>query len=154
MCKSKAKSKKMDKAKSRKLYFRVLKKIMKVRYKEPTFIYLGDEIENGSLILSNHEGTDAPMALEIYLNKPIRMWGAGDSFLIYPGYRSSVRFERLVEGIQDAEKIRILREEYKANGNIEAAAELEKLVNTFAEGEMNAQNAGEKVKALEKVLNR
>ena len=82
-----------------------------------------------------------------------RMWGAGDSFLIYPGYRSSVRFERLVEGIQDAEKIRILRNEYKANGNSDAAAELEELVNTFAEGEMNALNAGSKVKALEKILN-
>jgi hypothetical protein len=83
-----------------------------------------------------------------------RMWGAGDSVLIYPGYRSSVRFERLVEGIQDAEKIRILRDEFKANRNCEAAAELEMLVNAFAEGEMNAENAGSKVKALEKILNR
>ena len=82
------------------------------------------------------------------------MWGAGDSFLIYPGFRSSVRFERLVEGIQDAEKIRILREEYVTNGNSKAKAELEEVVNSFAEGEMNAQNAGSKVKALEKILNR
>ena len=74
--KTSKKAKKEDCTKKRKLYFRVLKKIMKVRYKEPTFIYLGDEIERGSLILSNHEGTDAPMSLEIYLNKPIRMWGA------------------------------------------------------------------------------
>ena len=49
---------------------------MLCRYKEPRFVYLGDEIDKGSLILSNHEGTDAPMSLEIYLNKPIRMWGA------------------------------------------------------------------------------
>lgn len=83
-----------------------------------------------------------------------RMWGAGDSFLIYPGFRSSVRFERFVEGVQDAEKIRILREEYKANGNSEALAELEKKINSFAEGEMNAQNAGCKVKALEAILNK
>lgn len=62
--------------KNRKLYFRVLKKIMKVRYKEPTFIYLGEEIQGGAMILSNHEGTDAPMSLEIYLDKPMRMWGA------------------------------------------------------------------------------
>ena len=62
----------------RKLYFRALKKVMKVKYKEPTFIYLGDEVTNGALILSNHEGTDAPMSLEIYLNKPIRMWGASE----------------------------------------------------------------------------
>ncbi len=62
----------------RKLYFRVLKKIMKVRYKEPTFRYLGEEITNSALILSNHEGTDAPMAMEIYSKKPIRMWGASE----------------------------------------------------------------------------
>jgi hypothetical protein len=62
----------------RKLYFRILKKIMKCRYKEPEFIYLGEEIGNGSLIVSNHEGTDAPMSLEIYLDKPLRMWGASE----------------------------------------------------------------------------
>ena len=60
----------------RKWWFKVLKKIMKIRYKKPTFIYLGEEINKSSIILSNHEGTDAPMSLEIYLNKPIRMWGA------------------------------------------------------------------------------
>ena len=60
----------------RKLYFRILKKIMKIRYKKPTFVYLGDEITTGALIISNHEGTDAPMSLEIYLDRPTRMWGA------------------------------------------------------------------------------
>lgn len=62
--------------KKRKWWFRLLKKIMVVRYKEPKFIYLGEEIKDGSVILSNHEGTDAPMSLEIYLDKPLRMWGA------------------------------------------------------------------------------
>lgn len=62
----------------RKLYFRALKKIMKLRYKEPKFVYLGEEITGGALIISNHEGTDAPMSLEIYLDRPIRMWGASE----------------------------------------------------------------------------
>lgn len=60
----------------RKWWFEALKKIMKVRYKKPTFIFLGERISSGGLILSNHEGTDAPMSLEIYLNAPLRMWGA------------------------------------------------------------------------------
>ena len=60
----------------RKWWFRILKKIMKVRYKKPAFIFLGEKITNGGLIISNHEGTDAPMSLEIYLNAPLRMWGA------------------------------------------------------------------------------
>jgi hypothetical protein len=68
---------KKQKAK-RKLYFRMLKKIMKIKYKEPRFIYLGEKFENGALLLSNHEGTDSPMSLEIYCDKPIRMWGTAE----------------------------------------------------------------------------
>ncbi len=60
-----------------KWWFRGLKRLMTMRYKAPQFIFLGGkEFENGSLILSNHEGTDAPMSLEMYLDKPLRMWGA------------------------------------------------------------------------------
>lgn len=62
--------------KKRKAYFEIMKKMMKGKYKQPNFVYLGEEINGPSIILSNHEGTDAPMALEIYLNRPIRMWGA------------------------------------------------------------------------------
>ena len=49
-----------------------------------------------------------------------RRWPAGDTYMVYPGARSSIRYERLVEGIQDAEKIRILREQFK-NADTEAA---------------------------------
>jgi hypothetical protein len=50
---------------------------------------------------------------------------AGDCFLVYPG-GSSIRMERLVEGIQDYEKIQILRNELKG-------AKLEKLNNAIKE---------------------
>ena len=36
-------------------------------------------------------------------------WAAGDCFLVYPGTRSSIRFELLRDGIEDFEKIRTLR---------------------------------------------
>lgn len=36
-------------------------------------------------------------------------WPAGDTYLVYPGGESSVRFEKLREGIVDFEKIRLLR---------------------------------------------
>ena len=62
----------------RPLYFRMLKRIMKCRYKEPDFVYLGDEFKSGAVILSNHEGTDSPMSLEIYCDKPVRMWGTAE----------------------------------------------------------------------------
>lgn len=63
-------------AKKRKLYFRMLKKIMRLRYKQPDFVFLGEPLTTGAIVLSNHEGTDAPMALEIYYDAPMRMWGA------------------------------------------------------------------------------
>jgi len=37
------------------------------------------------------------------------LWPAGDAFLVYPGANSSIRFEKLREGIVDYEKIRIIR---------------------------------------------
>jgi hypothetical protein len=39
-----------------------------------------------------------------------RTWRAGDCYLVYPD-GPSIRSERLLEGIQDFEKIRIIREE-------------------------------------------
>ena len=45
----------------------------------------------------------------------------GDSFLIYPGPRLSLRWESLVDGIEDAEKIRVLREAGALTSALEAA---------------------------------
>lgn len=58
-----------------------------------------------------------------------RTWTAGDTYIVYPEGRSSIRFERLVEGIQDWEKIRILRNE--AAGNEEQLRRLEELLKPF-----------------------
>ncbi|MBO7193519.1 MAG: DUF4091 domain-containing protein [Bacteroidaceae bacterium] len=44
-----------------------------------------------------------------------RKFGSGDTYCYYPGNRSSVRFERLIEGIHQYEKIQILLEEYSDN---------------------------------------
>ena len=38
-------------------------------------------------------------------------WSSGDTYLVYPYNRSSIRFERLIDGIEVAEKVRILRSE-------------------------------------------
>ncbi|WP_202182941.1 DUF4091 domain-containing protein [Chitinophaga solisilvae] len=56
-----------------------------------------------------------------------RAWAAGDTYFVYPGPRSSIRFERLVEGIQDYEKMRILSAENTAG----TAAKLETLLQPF-----------------------
>lgn len=63
-----------------------------------------------------------------------RTWPAGDTYIVYPDARSSIRFERLVEGIQDAEKIRILKKELEGTGTSEAQQKLEllnKIVTQF-----------------------
>jgi len=36
-------------------------------------------------------------------------WGSGDTYLVYPYNRSSIRFERLIDGIEVFEKVRVLR---------------------------------------------
>jgi hypothetical protein len=59
-----------------------------------------------------------------------RTWPAGDTYIVYPDARSSIRFERLREGIQDAEKIRLLREEFRQNPSVEAKEKLKKLNET------------------------
>ena len=61
---------------------------------------------------------------EPLLDSRFRTWPAGDTYIVYPDGRSSIRFERLLEGIQDAEKIRILRAELQ---NDSAAGAREKL---------------------------
>jgi Glycoside hydrolase 123, catalytic domain len=37
------------------------------------------------------------------------LWPSGDCFMIYPGGGSSIRFEKMREGIVDFEKLKILR---------------------------------------------
>ena len=46
--------------------------------------------------------------------------------LVYPGARSCIRFERLIEGIQAHEKINILRQEFEKNGNKAGLKKIEK----------------------------
>ena len=48
---------------NRKWWFKLLKRLMVGRYKRPEFVYLGEKFGKGGIILSNHEGTDAPLTL-------------------------------------------------------------------------------------------
>ena len=57
-------------------------------------------------------------------------WPAGDTYVIYPFSVSSIRWERLVQGIQLFEKYKTLLAEAKAAGNEKRIAELEKLLRS------------------------
>ena len=55
-------------------------------------------------------------------------WPAGDTYVIYPFSISSVRWERLVQGIQQFEKYKILLAEAEAKGNTSRVNALKKLL--------------------------
>lgn len=60
-----------------------------------------------------------------------RTWPAGDCFVVYPGGCGSVRFSKLVEGIQDFEKVRILRSQWQKEGNEAKLAQLTEVLKPF-----------------------
>ncbi|MCF7567885.1 DUF4091 domain-containing protein [Sabulilitoribacter arenilitoris] len=60
-----------------------------------------------------------------------RTWPAGDTYQVYPGNRSSIRFETLRDGIEDAEKIRILREELLTKKMLDELDYLNQIVAKF-----------------------
>lgn len=61
-----------------------------------------------------------------------RTWPAGDCFVVYPGGRGSVRFSKLTEGIQDFEKVRILRAQWQKEGNEAKLSQLTEILKSFS----------------------
>ena len=82
-----------------------------------------------------------------------RTWAAGDCFMVYPGNRSSIRMERLIEGYQDSEKIRILKEEFTQKGEKSKLNKLNKILSRFTAEYLTPDNAGQMVNEGRKVLN-
>ncbi len=80
-----------------------------------------------------------------------RLFGSGDTYFYYPGNRSSVRFERLVEGIQQFEKIQILKKEYKDND--EKLRQLNALLADCQDYVITGAECADKVNRLENFLN-
>ena len=60
-----------------------------------------------------------------------RTWPAGDCFVVYPGGRGSVHFSKLIEGIQDFEKVRILRTRWQKEGAESKLAGLSAVLKAF-----------------------
>ena len=79
-----------------------------------------------------------------------RKFGSGDTYCYYPGNRSSVRFERLIEGIHQYEKIQILREEY--SDNADKLYKLNTLLGRFI-GSVAGEDCAALVDDLEDFLN-
>lgn len=85
-----------------------------------------------------------------------RTWAAGDTYCIYPGPRSSIRFERLIEGLQICEKIVQLRKEYTRTGQKAKLQKLNKMVKKFTPQVVPASKralAAPMVEEIEQLLN-
>ncbi len=78
-------------------------------------------------------------------------WPAGDCFLVYPGPRSSIRWERLREGIVDFEKIRILRDRLRGRQEL---GQLEEALKRFDYSVVQHEPAAVPIQHARNVLDR
>ncbi len=82
-----------------------------------------------------------------------RLFAPGDTYLVYPGCCSSVRYERFIEGVALAEKVRLLTAEFRQNGDTAAAERLDSLVKAFAPaGIPQGRTASEMVNELHRAV--
>lgn len=98
-------------------------------------------------------------AFNSWTEKPLvdsrfRAWPAGDTYQVYPGPISSIRFEKLIEGIQDFEKINLLKTEYKRNNEINKLKQLEATLQGFTIAKLATVTAAEMVAKAKHVINK
>lgn len=74
-------------------------------------------------------------------------FAAGDTFIVYPDNQSSIRLEKLIEGIQLYEKIEVLRAEAKYD------KALERLLQPFAYRQIKQTSLPEAIRRLNSFLN-
>lgn len=83
-----------------------------------------------------------------------RTWPAGDCFVVYPGGRGSVRFSKLVEGIQNFEKVRILRSRWQETGNEAKLGQLTGILKSFTSETVLAEGPTKALAAAKSFLDR
>ena len=98
-------------------------------------------------------------ALNSWVKNPLQdsrftAWAAGVTYMIYPEGRSSIRFERLIEGIQSYEKIRILKEEFEKKGNKSAIKKIDKILKAFDEFSLKEIPAATVVTKAKEAINK
>ena len=91
--------------------------------------------------------------IEPLLDSRFYTWAAGDTYLIYPGARTSIRFERLKAGIQAYEKVRILRTEFKEKGNQIGLRTIYKALENFNEQKLEKTPSSVMVEQANRVIN-
>lgn len=79
-------------------------------------------------------------------------WPAGDTYQVYHGPLSSIRFEKLIEGIRDFEKIKILLKQYTEKNQTEKFQELQNALKIFSIHSLSKYSAQETVTKFKHLL--
>ncbi|MCR5131323.1 MAG: DUF4091 domain-containing protein [Prevotella sp.] len=94
--------------------------------------------------------TDNPLT-----DSRFKLFAPGDTYLIYPGPCSSVRWERFIEGVQLAEKVLLLRKDYERHNNQSALQSLNEALAAFKSTDPGStEEIASKVKALKQLVSR
>lgn len=91
--------------------------------------------------------------IEPLLDSRFYSWAAGDTYLIYPGARTSIRFERLVSGIQAFEKVRILKAELTKEHQRSGLKKIETALKSFDEVYLDKEPASKAVNKANQLIN-
>jgi len=81
-------------------------------------------------------------------------WPAGDTYQVYPGPLTSVRFEKLIEGAQDFEKIKQLQSFYIKTKNAASLNELNTALMKFEIKSLSTITADETLQNVKQLLNK
>lgn len=109
--------------------------------------YASKENLDGYLRWAFNSWTKSPL-----LDSRFTAWGAGDTYLVYPEGRSSIRFERLRQGIEYFEKISILKEEFSRQNNQEALKKIQEILNLFNETTLESTPAEKIIKKAQETI--
>ena len=90
---------------------------------------------------------------EPLLDSRYSAWAGGDTYIVYPGARTSIRFEKLIEGAQAHEKVTILRREFAEKGNKAGLKKIENILSAFNLKDFPQVPAEKTVNKASKALN-
>lgn len=110
--------------------------------------YAAKENLDGYLRWAYHSWVEQPL-----LDSRFISWGAGDTSLVYPLGRSSIRFERLMEGIQFYEKIALLKSEFNAKNQKEKVKIINEVLKSFDEKTIKNHSVGQVIKQAREIIN-
>lgn len=80
-------------------------------------------------------------------------WPAGDTYQVYPGPLPSIRFEKMIEGIQDYEKIQLLKKEYNVTQQTQRLNELQAALKKFELNKLSTISAATTVAEVKYLIN-